>query len=185
MAIINFSLRKGFDSSLLCLCPNGYLTSGNKIYCQSLSGTFQEGETIVDEAGNSLRIAKENTVSHFVVDSRGINYGGLTAAVIDGVKYDPAIIKPNLDPSNGIYKLSIEDRGGVSVEYAQPPSVAITTTSTTFSSSNAAVILSLVCCYSGDILVLCWCYGAGVLFLLCCYSGTVLVLSCCCSVSFY
>ena len=95
-----------------------------------------QGETIVDEAGNSLRIAKENTVSHFVVDSRGINYGGLTSAVLDGVKYDPAIIKANLDPSNGIYKLSIEDRSGVSVEYAQPPAVTITTTSTTFSASN-------------------------------------------------
>ena len=114
--------------------PDGYLTSGNKIYCKSLSGTFQAGETIVDEAGNSLRIAKENTVSHFVVDNRGINYGGLTAAVLDGVKYDPAIIKPHLDPSNGVYKLSIEQRDAVSVEYAQPPSVALTTTSTTFSS---------------------------------------------------
>ena len=106
--------------------PDGYLTSGNKIYCKSLSGTFQAGETIVDEAGNSLRIAKENTVSHFVVDNRGLNYGGLTAAVLDGVKYDPAIIKPHLDPSNGVYKLSIEQRDAVSVEYAQPPSVALT-----------------------------------------------------------
>ena len=84
------------------------MTSGNKIFCKSLSGTFQQGETIVDEAGNSLRIAKENTVSHFVVDSRGINYGGLTSAVLDGVKYDPAIIKANLDPSNGIYKLLLK-----------------------------------------------------------------------------
>ena len=124
--------------------PNGYLTSGNKIFCKSLSGTFQQGETIVDEAGNSLRIAKENTISHFVVDSRGINYGGLTSAIIDGVKYDPAIIKANLDPSNGIYKLSIEDRSGVSVEYAQPPTVTIATTSTTFSASNAAVVRAVL-----------------------------------------
>ena len=124
--------------------PDGYLTSGNKIYCKSLSGTFQAGETIVDEAGNSLRIAKENTVSHFVVDNRGLNYGGLTAAVLDGVKYDPAIIKPHLDPSNGVYKLSIEQRDAVSVEYAQPPSVALTTTSTTFSSSNTAVVRAVL-----------------------------------------
>ena len=40
--------------------PNGLLSSGNLIYCKVLSGQFVEGETIFDEKGNSLRIAREN-----------------------------------------------------------------------------------------------------------------------------
>ena len=32
------------------------------------------GETIQDEGGNTVRIAKENTISHFVVQNRGLGY---------------------------------------------------------------------------------------------------------------
>jgi hypothetical protein len=124
--------------------PNGYLTSGNRIYLKVISGEFQQGETIVDEAGNSLRIATENTISHFIVDNRGINYGGLSAAVIDGVTYDPSVVGVDIDPSTGVYKLNVRKRALLANRYAQPPSVVISTTSTQFNSANAAVVRAIL-----------------------------------------
>tara|TARA_B100001996_G_scaffold298420_1_gene238798 strand:- start:2570 stop:10771 length:8202 start_codon:yes stop_codon:yes gene_type:complete len=118
---------------------DGYLSWGSTLYVKVLSGSFVEGETIFDEAGNALRIARENTISHFIVDKRGLNYGGLTAVVVDGIKYDPSIIAPSLDGGGGVYKIGIVARDSVSTVYSQPPVVALTTTSGTFNSNNSAI----------------------------------------------
>ena len=119
---------------------DGYLTSSNRIYCTVLSGTFQPGETIFDEAGNSIRIAVENTVSHFIVDRRGLNYGGVTTMVVDGVRYDTSVLPTSIDSSGGIYKVLISDRDSFSSTFSQPPTVTVETTSTTFNSANSAII---------------------------------------------
>lgn len=126
--------------------PNGYLTSGNRIYCKVISGEFVQGETIVDEAGNSIRIARENTISHFVTQSRGLNYGGLNSVSIDGILYDPSVISVSLDQSGGVYKVEIQpdSRDRITTEYSQPPTVTISTTSSQFNSANAAVVRAVL-----------------------------------------
>jgi hypothetical protein len=120
--------------------PNGYLTSGNRIYCKLISGEFQQGETIVDEAGNSIRIATENTISHFVVDQRGVNYGALDTVVVDGITFDPSVIKTYIDQAGGVYKVLVADRDKLSNIYSKPPSVTVATTSTTFGPGNEAIV---------------------------------------------
>ena len=52
----------------------GVYSTGRILFVKSLSGKFLPGETIQDEAGNTVRIAKENTISHFVVQNRGLGY---------------------------------------------------------------------------------------------------------------
>ena len=54
--------------------PSGVYTTGNLLYVKTLSGRFLSGETIRDEDGNTVRIARENTISHFVVQNRGLGY---------------------------------------------------------------------------------------------------------------
>ena len=105
--------------------PNGRLSAGNRLFVKVLSGTFVEGETIIDEDGNTLRIARENTISHFVVDIRGNGYGGLCTVTVDGVTYDPTVLLPDVADTDTIYKISILDRSLLSDTYAQPPSVVI------------------------------------------------------------
>ena len=103
---------------------DGRLTSGNRIFAKVLSGTFVEGETIIDEDGNTLRIARENTISHFVVDVRGGGYTALTTVTINGVTYDPSVITPNLESAT-VYKITVADRSLVGDTFAQPPTVTI------------------------------------------------------------
>ena len=120
--------------------PKGLLSSGNRIYCKVLNGEFVEGETIFDEAGNSLRIARENTISHFVIDSRGANYGALDTLVIDGVSYDTSVISSELDGSGGYANAKIMNRVSLSNTYSSPPIVVAKTTASAHSSSDDAVI---------------------------------------------
>jgi len=127
----------------------GKLSSGNRLYVKVLSGTFQEGETIFDEDGNALRIARENTISHFVVSNRGAAYGGITTVQVDGVIYDPSVILPSLQ-DQGIYKITIEDRNLVSGTYAQPPTVVITSTGSpsTVATANAILFKNVIETYT-------------------------------------
>ena len=126
--------------------PENYLSysGGNRIYCRMISGTFVSGETIFDEAGNSISIATENTVSHFVVDRRGLNYGGTTVVVVDGVKYDSSTLTPQIGGSGDIQKVTIADRNTYNTVYSQPPTVTITTTSATFSGGTSSAIVRAV-----------------------------------------
>ncbi len=118
----------------------GKLSSGNRLYVKVLSGTFQEGETIFDEDGKALRIARENTISHFVVSNRGAAYGGITTVQVDGVIYDPSVITPTLS-DQGIYKITIEDRNLVSGTYSQPPAVVISSTGSPTTVAQARAVL--------------------------------------------
>jgi len=111
----------------------GFYSTGNTLFLRTLSGEFKSGETIVDEAGNSRRIARENTISHFVVYKKGTGYTTTAAAgsdilskiLINGVGYESAAIKINLIGSS-IYKLDIVDRDLVSDTYNFVPSVTAT-----------------------------------------------------------
>ena len=82
--------------------PDSSFSSSNTLFVKLLSGSFISGETITDESGNTLRIAKENTISHFIVTKRGSQYSQSTAAAstkpvsINGKAFDVSILKPNL-----------------------------------------------------------------------------------------
>ena len=108
----------------------GYYSVGNTLFVRTLSGEFKSGETIVDEDGNSRRIARENTISHFVVYKRGTGYTTtvvsgsnlLSKVIVNGVEYESAAIKINLNGSS-IYKVEVSDRDLVSSVYNSVPSV--------------------------------------------------------------
>ena len=123
--------------------PNGLLSSGQLLYCKVLNGQFVEGETIFDEKGNSLRIARENTISHFVVDDRGSNYGGLETISIDGVIYDPSVITSVIE-SGGYAAATIKNRDALSNTYSSPPSVVALTNNSSWSTANAAIIRAVL-----------------------------------------
>jgi hypothetical protein len=117
-------------------------TSGNTLFVRVLSGEFISGETITDEDGNSRRIAREGTISHFVVMDRGAGYSSTTTKIkIDGVEYDTSSIEIGTYLT-GIYKIIIKDRNLVSQTYATTPAVSFNTGSTnpTQNSVVAAVL---------------------------------------------
>ena len=111
----------------------GFYSTGNTLFLRTLSGEFKSGETILDEEGNSRRIARENTISHFVVYNKGTGYTTTTSAgssiiskvLVNGVGYESAAIQINLIGSS-IYKLDVADRDLVSSTYNSTPSVTAT-----------------------------------------------------------
>lgn len=111
----------------------GFYSTGNNLFVRTLSGEFKSGETIVDEDGNSRRIARENTISHFVVYRRGTGYtttassgsSTISKILINGVGYESAAISINLLGSS-IYKVNVADRDLVSQTYNSIPSVTST-----------------------------------------------------------
>ena len=108
--------------------PNGVYTTTNMLFVKTLSGNFVSGETIRDEAGNTLKIATNNTISHFVVQNRGLGYSSLSTLLINGVEYDSSKIQLSLageDATGKIYKVEIKDRNSVNIEYSQPPAVTV------------------------------------------------------------
>ena len=42
----------------------GVYSTGRILFVKTLSGKFKSGETIRDEDGNTVKIAKDNTISH-------------------------------------------------------------------------------------------------------------------------
>jgi hypothetical protein len=100
---------------------------GNLLFVNTLSGTFIPGETIIDESGNSLRIATENTISHFVVVNRGSSYPSTSNGVtlsINNTLFDSSAISVNVNSGN-IYKVNILNRNLFNTQYNQTPSVTI------------------------------------------------------------
>jgi hypothetical protein len=98
---------------------------GNTMFVKTLSGQFLPGESILDEKGNILRIANENTISHFIVIKRGAGY--INPVInINGVSFDDSKIKIFADGSS-IYRVSILDRDAISTQYSQPPTVTLST----------------------------------------------------------
>ena len=83
---------------------NGSYSKNKTLMVKTLFGNFKSGEILRDEDNNSIRIAKDNTISHFIVNFQGIGYESTGCTLkIDGVDYDSSKIK--LDVSTG--KLSL------------------------------------------------------------------------------
>ena len=100
---------------------------GNTLFVTTLSGSFLPGETILDESGNSIKIAQENTISHFVVTYRGNGYASTSKIVVNGSTIDPSKVAVN-SLGGAIYNIQILDRNSVSAQYSSPPVVSITPT---------------------------------------------------------
>ena len=100
---------------------------GNTLFVTTLSGTFLPGETILDESGNAIKIAQENTLSHFVVSYRGNSYPSTSKIVVNGLTIDSSKVLVKTYGGN-VYRIQILDRSGLSEQYSSPPSVSITPT---------------------------------------------------------
>lgn len=117
---------------------------GRTLFVTTLSGTFLPGETIVDEDGNSIRIAEENTISHFVINYRGNSYSseGSSRAkiVLNGREYDSTVVELKV-LGGQIYAAEILRGSELSEKYTSPPVVTI---SPTVSVANRARITAVL-----------------------------------------
>ncbi len=104
---------------------NGVYSTAKILFIKTLSGKFQSGESIRDEAGNTIKIAKDNTISHFVVQKRGLGYNDDSELTINGVDYDNSIITISRKNDGSIYGCEIINRNGLTTTYAQPPAVTV------------------------------------------------------------
>ncbi len=116
-------------------------SSGNILFVTVLSGEFISGETISDEDGNTLKIAKDNTISHFIVTKRGNGYTTASKLIIDGDEINSIKVSPELI-GGSIYKIDINDRNALRKEYAAPP--VVTASPQPDSPSNYAVIVPVL-----------------------------------------
>jgi hypothetical protein len=105
-----------------------FFSAGNTLLVRTLSGTFLPGETISDESGNTLRIANENTISHFIVTKRGTGYTNPRIS-IDGLEYDNSVVDVSV-LAGAVYKVAIRDRNAFQTQYSQPPVINLTSTTT-------------------------------------------------------
>ena len=104
--------------------PDGYYTTRRTLMVKTLSGNFASGEVIRDEDNNSIRIAKDNTISHFIVNNRGNGYVQGSKIRIDGVDYDSSKILLDLQ-SSSLVAVSIVNRELFNAEYSKPPIVNV------------------------------------------------------------
>lgn len=102
---------------------------GRNLFVTTLSGQFIPGESIIDEEGNTVKIAAENTISHFVVNFRGSGYSdsGSNRAkiVINGKEIDSSVVELNVF-GGSIYSAEIVNINGLQDTYVSPPFITIT-----------------------------------------------------------
>jgi hypothetical protein len=116
-----------------------FYSYGNTLFVKTLSGNFLPGESISDESGNILRIAKDNTISHFIVSKRGSGFINPSVSV-DGVTYDNSKIRVFTD-GGSVYRIDILDRDAITTEYSNPPIVTVNSAVTTVSNCVVEPIL--------------------------------------------
>jgi hypothetical protein len=134
-------------------------SSSNNLFVKVISGNFLPGETIIDEDGNNLQIAKENTISHFVVTNRGGGYSQSTPETannpikIDGISYDTSSIKPYFIGGK-VYSVEIINRSLVDREYFSQPSVEVSfdigITPTSFATVKSVLFKNVITTYTSE-----------------------------------
>ena len=102
-------------------------SSTNKLFVLMVSGKFLPGETILNEDGDTMRIARNNTVSHFIVTDRGSGYSSGSLFKLDGVVFDQNKIAWVRGGGGTIQSIRIVDRDAVSTEYSRPPLIEVET----------------------------------------------------------
>ena len=107
---------------------DGSYSKNKVLMVKTLFGNFKSGEIIRDEDNKSVRIAKDNTISHFIVTFQGEGYeqSGCTLK-IDGVDYDSSKIELNISTGKRLLQATIKSgaRESVNVEYSRPPSIVV------------------------------------------------------------
>jgi len=103
---------------------SGVYSTGRLLFVKTLTGNFKSGETVRDEDGNTVRIAKNNTLSHFVVTKRGSGYTATDAKVqLNGVTYDSSKFTVTVFGGK-VTKIEIANQAFArNLEFVQPPVV--------------------------------------------------------------
>lgn len=122
----------------------GTFTTTKTLMVKTLFGNFKSGEAIRDENNNSLRIAKDNTISHFIVNNRGSNYVAGSKLRIDGVEFDSSKINLDITGSGSIRSAEVVNRELVDTEYSRPPIIEVIQGSGGGTPSGAVIIPVLV-----------------------------------------
>ena len=122
----------------------GVYSTGRILFVKTLSGKFQSGETIRDEDGNTVKIAKDNTISHFVVQNRGLGYADGVSLLINGLEFDASKIALGKTIAGNIYNATIINRKAVNIEYAQPPAVTVKNPDGASTPSSAAAVVPVL-----------------------------------------
>ena len=121
---------------------SGVYSTDRLLFVKTISGNFKSGETIRDEDSNTVKIAKDNTISHFTVIERGSGYSAGATILLNGVEYDSSKIEPTVYGGK-IYKVAINNQAALrNLEFTQPPEIVIA--GTTDSAGAAAVRAVLV-----------------------------------------
>ena len=100
-------------------------STGNTLFVTTLFGQFIPGETIIDEENNTIKIAKENTISHFVVTRQGEAYAENENIVINGTEYDQSKVEFSWIGGR-LVKASIIDQKVRNVSYNATPVISLT-----------------------------------------------------------
>ena len=122
----------------------GVYSTGRILFVKTLSGKFLSGETIRDEDGNTVKIAKDNTISHFVVQNRGLGYADGCSLLINGLEFDASKIDIGKNVAGNIYNATIINRRAVNVEYAQPPAVTVKNPDGAATPASAAAVVPVL-----------------------------------------
>jgi hypothetical protein len=124
--------------------PSGVYSVGKLLFIKTLSGRFQSGESIKDEGGNVVKIAKDNTVSHFIVTNPGLGYADNSNIVVNGVEYDNSVVDLARLNSGAFYRAEVKNKSALSTEYAQPPSITVKQPDGSATPAQGAVILAVL-----------------------------------------
>ncbi len=124
--------------------PSGVYSVGKLLFVKTLSGKFQSGESIKDEGGNVVKIAKDNTVSHFIVTNPGLGYAENSNILVNGVEYDNSVVDLARLNSGAFYRAEIKNKSALSTEYAQPPAVTVKQPDGSATPAQGAVILAIL-----------------------------------------
>ena len=124
--------------------PSGVYSVGKLLFVKTLSGRFESGESLRDEGGNVVKIAKDNTISHFIVTNPGLGYAENSNIVINGVEFDAAVVSLERLNSGAFYRAVINNKSALSTEYAQPPAVTVKQPDGSADPSQGAVILPIL-----------------------------------------
>jgi len=122
----------------------GTYSTSNILFVKTLSGKFISGETLRDEDRNTVRIAKDNTISHFIVRQRGLGYSQSSTLLINGVEFDGSKINLEIGATGNALRAVITNRSAVSIEYSQPPAVSVLQPTGSAAPSSIATIVPVL-----------------------------------------
>ena len=120
---------------------SGVYSTDRILFVKTLSGTFKSGETIKDEDSNTVKIAKDNTISHFVTIDRGSGYSADATILLNGVEYDSSKIEPVVYGGK-VYKVVINNQAALrNVEFTQPPEIIVSGSSDSAGAAGVRAVL--------------------------------------------